>query len=222
MKFAVASILLVLVGIFSGQEIKVSPESFNFGRYPANQEKKHTFSLTNTGDQNLLIDKIRSTCGCAVAEIDKKDLKPGESTEFEVKILKESIGGPFSKGIFIHSNSKTQKLKMITLSGESVPLVTVLPQQNIYMGTLQPGKQFIQEFILDAVENVKFSAPDSDGNFKPDLELSKINDKQYKLRTSWLPSSTLENAKAKILIKIESPADWNPIELNLHGLIKKR
>lgn len=216
-----ATLFFMTASLVAAPELTVEPDSHSFGKYPANQEKKHSFTLRNSGDEILKIEKIRHTCGCSAAKIEKTELKPGETTQLEAAILPESIGGPFSKGIFIHSNAKMQRIKMITLSGESVPLVTVLPQNNIYLGTLQAGKEFKQEFLLNSTEAVKLATPENHGNFAPELELTEITDKQFKLTASWTPTEQ-ENVKIRIIIKIESPAGWNPIELNLHGSIKNQ
>lgn len=220
MKQVLILFMVLFLACLYSQELKVSPERHNFGRFMANTEKKHSFTLSNTGDKELAIDKIRSTCGCATADSEKKNLKPGETTSVEIKILKESIAGPFSKGIFIHSNSVSKKIMMITVSGEAVPLVTVLPQNNIYMGTLETGKEFKQEFLFNTGQKVEFMTPETEGNIEPSISLVRISETQTKLTFTWKPVKENDNVKCKVSIGIKAPENWKPVELNLHGTVK--
>lgn len=174
----IAVAVLVAGGAFAAPVLKISPSSgFNFGKYPANQEKKHTFLLTNTGDELLKIDKIKITCGCSAADVDKKELEPGETAKLTAQINRESIAGPFSKGIFIHSNASNGRIQVVTLNGESVPLVTVLPQDKIYVGTLKTGRSFRQEFILNASEPTVWAKPKITGDIQPSVALEKLSDR---------------------------------------------
>ena len=60
MNYSLLTIVIFIAGTISAAPVlKISPStSFNFGKYPANQEQKHTFLLTNAGDGLLKIDKI--------------------------------------------------------------------------------------------------------------------------------------------------------------------
>ena len=145
MNYSLLTIVIFVAGTISAAPVlKISPSnSFNFGKFPANQEQRHTFLLTNVGDGSLDIDKIRVTCGCSAANVDKKQLKPGETARLTAQINRESIVGPFSKGIFIHSNASNGRIQVVTLNGEAVPLVTVLPQKQVVS-----HRQQICRFVL--------------------------------------------------------------------------
>ena len=216
----IAVAVLVAGGAFAAPVLKISPSSgFNFGKYPANQEKKHTFLLTNTGDELLKIDKIKITCGCSAADVDKKELEPGETANLTAQINRESIAGPFSKGIFIHSNASNGRIQVVTLNGESVPLVTVLPQDKIYAGTLKAGRPFRQEFILNASEPTVWAKPKITGDIQPVVALEKLSDRQTKMTISWTPEKEYSLFRCAVTLGIESPADWKPVEISLQGRV---
>lgn len=214
----IAVAVLITGGAVAAPVLKISPSSgFNFGKYPANQEKKHTFLLTNTGDELLKIDKIKITCGCSAADVDKKELEPGETAKLTAQINRESIAGPFSKGIFIHSNASNGRIQVVTLNGESVPLVTVLPQDKIYVGTLKTGRSFRQEFILNASEPTVWAKPKITGDIQPAVALEKLSDRQTKVTISWTPEKEYSLFRCAVTLGIESPADWKPVEISLQG-----
>ncbi len=207
-------------GVFGAPELSVSPSTFSFGKYPANQEKKHTFTLTNTGDAVLKIEKVRHTCGCSGAEIDKNELQPGETAQLEAKILPESIDGPFCKGIFIHSNAGNGAIRMITLSGQSEALLTVLPQNNCYIGTVKPDAGLTQEFILVARQAVKYGVPEISGDIRPAVIAESLEGHKSRIRLSWTSAGKDSLFKCTVKIPILEPADWKPVELNLQGTVK--
>ena len=216
----IAVAVLITGGAVAAPVLKISPSSgFNFGKYPANQEKKHTFLLTNTGDELLKIDKIKITCGCSAADVDKKELEPGETAKLTAQINRESIAGPFSKGIFIHSNASNGRIQVVTLNGESVPLVTVLPQDKIYVGTLKAGRPFRQEFILNASVPTVWATPKITGDIQPAVALEKLSDRQTKVTISWTPEKEYSLFRCAVTLGIESPADWKPVEISLQGRV---
>mgnify|MGYP005893596741 FL=1 len=132
---------------------------------------------------------------------------------------RESIAGPFSKGIFIHSNASNGRIQVVTLNGESVPLVTVLPQDKIYVGTLKTGRSFRQEFILNASEPTVWAKPKITGDIQPSVALEKLSDRQTKVTISWTPEKEYSLFRCAVTLGIESPADWKPVEISLQGRV---
>ena len=64
------------------------------------------FTFENTGEEPLLLTKVRSSCGCTVPKTwPKKPIKPGETGSITVK-YNTRIKGAFSKSIRVYSNAK--------------------------------------------------------------------------------------------------------------------
>lgn len=209
------------ISIWAGPVLKIAPGSFGFGKYPANQSKEHEFTVSNTGDELLVIEKVKVTCGCSAADIARKKLAPGESTTLTARINKESISGPFSKAIFIHSNAANGRIQMLTVSGEAVPLVTVTPQNKLYLGTLTVGKQIQQEFLLTAGSPVEYAQPEISGDIEPQVKVETLPENKLLVKLTWTPEKEIQIFNSKITITIKSPEDWNPVEISLQGQVKK-
>lgn len=71
--------------VFSEEEKANSPKiqfemnEYNFGKANKGEQIRKTFSYTNTGKKDLIINKISSTCNCVVlANGEENILKPGE------------------------------------------------------------------------------------------------------------------------------------------------
>ena len=46
--------------------ILVSQEEIDFGSYPSWEARQGTFLLRNTGNSDVVLKRVRSTCGCLV------------------------------------------------------------------------------------------------------------------------------------------------------------
>lgn len=88
-----------------GPKISFDRLSHDFGEVIHGTSPVVAFQVTNTGDEPLIIEKVRSSCGCARAIKGKRELAPGEKSMIEAKILTTGMKeGDHSKSIYVHSN----------------------------------------------------------------------------------------------------------------------
>ena len=78
-------------------------------------EGERTFVFTNIGDTPLMIQSIKSSCGCTVPKKPEAPIMPGEKGEIKVSYDTKRVGG-FSKSITITSNAKNA-VKVIKIKG---------------------------------------------------------------------------------------------------------
>ena len=100
---------------FNAQEFKFEEETINYGKIEKASNGERTFVFTNTGDQPLIIEKIKSSCGCTVPKKPSEPVMPGEKGEIKVSYDTKRVGG-FSKSITITSNAKNA-VKVIKIKG---------------------------------------------------------------------------------------------------------
>lgn len=194
----------------------------DFGIFPANKKQSTTFIIKNTGDKDLKITKIRKTCGCSATKLSKKIIPPGQSATLIADIKENSIAGPFSKNIYVESNAKNFRFLRLTLSGKAVPLLQVFPKKFLYMGVLTPGKSSSYSFKLKATQaDVKLKLMPSKANFPIQTSLKKLNAKEFLLKIIAVPKKFNQFLNAKIVVNVNSPEGWHPIEIKLMGKTKK-
>ncbi len=70
-----------------------------------------TFVLTNEGNVPLVIDDVKSSCGCTVPSWNKSPVEPGQETKLEVTIKPEEPGY-FHKTIDVYCNVNEEKLQL--------------------------------------------------------------------------------------------------------------
>jgi hypothetical protein len=102
-------------------KIVIEEKNFNFGKVSSSQkqvEKKFVFK--NVGKSDLIIRKIRTTCGCTTANLEKEVVKPGESSSFKAVFNFGSRKGIQRKSIYVISNDPSTPEVRLTISGEIV------------------------------------------------------------------------------------------------------
>ncbi len=116
----------VLLGIFSMQlsvtaapMISVDSADVNVGTVYEGTGKsvKHVFTIKNTGDEPLIIERIRASCGCTAVNYDSI-IKPGGSGKVTQEIDINRIGmGEFRKYVTVYSNAKNNEALKLSVAG---------------------------------------------------------------------------------------------------------
>ena len=90
-------------------EIAFSEEIHDFGELISGEIVVATFVLTNSGEHNLIINKVISDCGCVQVSFPEEPVKPGETGFIEVEFDSSGMFGKQFKSIEIHANCKEPK-----------------------------------------------------------------------------------------------------------------
>ncbi len=80
----------------------------DFGNVGPGTNNLCEFKFTNTGNSNLKITEITSTCGCTPFSLAKKEYAPGESGTLKVNYFSEKQRGQTTKQLVIHSNDRAR------------------------------------------------------------------------------------------------------------------
>jgi hypothetical protein len=56
-----------------GPKISTQQASYDFGSIPAGEKVSHDFIIYNTGDDTLVINDVRASCGCTAAKPEKNN-----------------------------------------------------------------------------------------------------------------------------------------------------
>lgn len=97
--------------------LEVKPAVFDWGRQTENKaEYAFTFTVKNTGDEELRIDKVRPACSCTKVELKKQNLAPGESTELTGTLTTKGTQGIMRKSIHLTSNDPAHPTSLASLA----------------------------------------------------------------------------------------------------------
>ena len=109
MKKLLFTTLMLIAGInmvFAQAKIQFDKSEYNFGSFPETSPvQKCTFTFTNSGDKQLVINQAIASCGCTVPSYPKAPIKPGQKGTIEVTYNgKTKFTGHFKKAITIYTN----------------------------------------------------------------------------------------------------------------------
>ncbi|GJQ61522.1 MAG: hypothetical protein SCALA702_05750 [Melioribacteraceae bacterium] len=99
-----------------GPKLSVPNDDFDFGDVNEGEKVKHDFTLLNSGDDVLVIERVTASCGCTAAKPAVDSLKPGESTSLEVVFNTSRRSGLQKKYVYIKTNDKEQENYRISFS----------------------------------------------------------------------------------------------------------
>ncbi|MEN6531658.1 MAG: DUF1573 domain-containing protein [Anaerolineaceae bacterium] len=86
-------------------QISIEPALQDLGTQPQ-QLIDLVYSVRNTGNADLVIEKVSVSCECTTAELEKNTIPPGESAELRVKFnpAEDNLFGDIQRIIYLRSN----------------------------------------------------------------------------------------------------------------------
>lgn len=80
-----------------------SEQQIDLGKIKIDEECLFRFSYTNTMEQPVIINDVKTTCGCTVPSWEKKPLLPGKTETLTIKFTPNTLGFHVKK-IFVYTN----------------------------------------------------------------------------------------------------------------------
>jgi hypothetical protein len=107
-------LVLLVAGLLSScnnktPQISIQPTLQDLGTQPQ-QLIDLVFEVRNTGNADLVIEKVSVSCECTTAELEKSTIPPGESAELRVKFdpAEDNLFGEIQRIIYLRSNDPNQ------------------------------------------------------------------------------------------------------------------
>jgi hypothetical protein len=88
----------------SGAGIQFETTEHDFGTISEKGDGTFSFVFKNTGKEPLILNNVRSSCGCTIPEWPKEPIKKGGKGTIKVS-YNTRITGSFSKKITVYSNA---------------------------------------------------------------------------------------------------------------------
>jgi hypothetical protein len=130
-------VLFFTVLIAGGQTLSTDRATHFFGRISPKTKVNAEFELRNTGEAILELIKVQANCGCTVAQLEKRSLKPGESTTLNVQYDPIKDRGVIHRGVSVFSNDPKQGRVDLDLVAEVVPSVALSDYVFFFSGLLR-------------------------------------------------------------------------------------
>ena len=138
-------IMLLMAGVAKAQEVKTEngPEIefeklvHDYGDVPYNGNGECEFRFTNTGNEPLLIQKPKSSCGCTIPTWPNEPILPGESEVIKVT-YKTNRPGIINKTVTVTSNAVKNSTVVLRIKGKVLDQPTEVMPSNNTMGNGSP------------------------------------------------------------------------------------
>jgi hypothetical protein len=104
-----------------GQEIWFEAYIHDYGQIEEDSDGSWSFAFKNLGEEAIVINRVRSTCGCTVPEWPRQPIEPGASGEIMVK-YNTATTGTFMKSVMVYSTAANSPVKL-QIKGKVVPVI---------------------------------------------------------------------------------------------------
>jgi len=91
--------------------ISFTKEKHDFGLIPCKKETTCTFEFTNPGKTMLIINDVKTSCGCTVPEWSKEPIRPGGKGTIKIK-YDAAFPGVFHKTVEVFYNGSGSPAKL--------------------------------------------------------------------------------------------------------------
>jgi hypothetical protein len=88
----------------------------DYGKITEGQKLEVSFRFKNTGDKPLIIESVRPSCGCTVADPPKEPVAPGAEGEIKGAFDSNGKNGAQHKTIYVSANTKGTQSHELTFT----------------------------------------------------------------------------------------------------------
>jgi len=142
----------------------INEPAFDWGVIDEDASIEHDFIVKNEGNADLVIENIKTGCGCTKAEISKNTLAPNETASLKVKYVARSVPDRETIAVWMKSNDTNTPVKQFIMTGLVKLALNCRPKSLSFdLSTVKaPVSQKLHfKTNLGTFELVKCSAPDS-------------------------------------------------------------
>ncbi len=103
-----------------GQAIWFEEYMHDYGQIEEDSDGTWSFVFKNLGEEAIVINRVRSTCGCTVPDWPRQPIEPGAAGEITVK-YNTATTGTFLKSVVVYSTAANSPVKL-QIKGKVVPV----------------------------------------------------------------------------------------------------
>lgn len=137
--FSITIFLIILVSLIYTQgavsvaselppQITFTESSYDFGNIEEGEVVIHNFVLKNTGGSTLVLERVKTSCGCTAALPQNREIAPGDTTSIRVSFDSHNrTGEKVHKTVTVYSNDPEHPQAYLFITGSVVTPVNDPP-----------------------------------------------------------------------------------------------
>ncbi|MDA0837423.1 MAG: DUF1573 domain-containing protein [Planctomycetota bacterium] len=139
-----AVILLLPEAAFCKPKINFTDPAYNFGEVLAGKSVVHEFKFKNTGDADLVIQEVTTSCGCTAALASEGTIKPGMSGVIKASFDTAGRRSFQTKTVTVKSNDPDHLSMSLKIEGRVVPIVDIDPNFINFGSNVRSGESVVK------------------------------------------------------------------------------
>lgn len=211
----ISSAVVVLGGVHpvlaqgKGPVLVIDNPIYNFGKVHEGQKVVHQFTLQNTGNANLRIERLVPACGCTATTASKDIIEPSSSGTIQVEFDTNGFSGDKTKTVRVYTSDNQQPSVLLSLKGSIVPDLVVEPQA-LRFGSVAKGREseFKKTFSLvaDADSPVRVASVKSFSDLIVLEALETKNSKNQRYSVSISEDAPVGTLRERIVVSLAGGA----------------
>ncbi len=128
-------------------QIVVNVTHLDWGQIYSGDVKEGDFIISNVGDEPLIVNRVRSSCGCTAAMLKVREIPPGGEAQLHVRFNSKHFRGRVEKRIMVQSNDPLHRQTVLTTRATIIVELAASPGR-FSCGTLAASAEISKELTL--------------------------------------------------------------------------
>lgn len=203
--------------------LEVPQKVFDFGGVPQGQRVTHEFEFKNSGNADLVIQRIAPSCGCTAVSTTDNVIKAGETVKLKADFDTAGFSGSKTKTIDVFTSDLDMPQISLVIRGTVLPSVTIDPPR-LDFGELVPGageEAFRKEFSVDLASGTDISV-NSARVFSKYLTVEKIStsDKTAKFAVLIDPKIPRGSLRERVVVELQGGKRPGTLSIPVLGFVR--
>ena len=195
---------LLLMTTVSFAQLRWEQTTRSFERAPGDPAVEAAFAFKNTGSKPITITKIKTSCGCTAAQLQKRDYAPGERGEVLAKFTIAGRRGLHVVSVTVTTDDASQPPTTLSLRVNIADAVRLEPELVWWRVGAAPEAKSVR-FEVEPGRQVRVKAITS-SNSKIAAKVETLTaGSSYAI--SIRPTDTARKESAEITVETDFPAD---------------
>ncbi len=177
---------------YAAPHLEVAVDIIDWGQIYSGEQKDGVFTLHNSGDSALIIDKVRSSCGCTAAMMSEKIVQPGANAQLRVHFNSKHFSGQVVKRVVVMSNDPSNQQHQFTLRATIVAELAAEPNY-LRLGVIQVGEKLVRSLTLENKSDVP-------------VQLKAVRSTSNFIRLDAVPTQLQPGEKVTVQLTVTGPA----------------
>ncbi|MES2811601.1 MAG: DUF1573 domain-containing protein [Bacteroidota bacterium] len=117
-QMSMVAMATLLMSFSVNSAISWKSDTVDVGEIPQGTPKMIQFTFKNTGNKEVIISSVKTTCGCTASDYTKEAIAPGKSG-FVKATYNAAVKGNFTKTVTVITNAD-ETAKVLTLKGNVI------------------------------------------------------------------------------------------------------